>query len=93
MPQYGKRSGMRYGYFPFESVYFDTSTIIITLILIGRLLESRTKEKASMAVRKLLDLQPRMAKIIGEGGEGGVEVEVPIEYVKEGRRSIGYKAW
>ena len=79
---------MRYGYFPFESVYFDTSTIIITLILIGRLLESRTKEKASMAVRKLLDLQPRMAKIIGEGGEGGVEVEVPIEYVKEGEALV-----
>jgi P-type Cu+ transporter len=69
------------GYFPFESVYFDTSTIIITLILIGRLLESRTKEKASLAVRKLLDLQPRKAKIIGEGG---VEVEVPIEQVQAG---------
>jgi Cu+-exporting ATPase len=69
------------GYFPFESVYFDTSTIIITLILIGRLLESRTKEKASLAVRKLLDLQPRMAKVIREGG---VEVEVPIEQVQEG---------
>ncbi|MFL6506414.1 MAG: HAD-IC family P-type ATPase, partial [Nitrososphaeraceae archaeon] len=69
------------GYFPFESVYFDTSTIIITLILIGRLLESRTKEKASLAVRKLLDLQPRMAKIIREDG---VEVEVPIEQIQEG---------
>src|ERR671930_847269 len=69
------------GYFPFTSVYFETAAIIITLILIGRLLETRTKEKASNAVRKLLDLQPRMAKIIAEGG---VEVEVPIEQVKEG---------
>ncbi|MCD6037733.1 MAG: copA 2 [Nitrososphaeraceae archaeon] len=44
------------GYFPFESVYFETAAIIITLILVGRLLETRTKEKASNAVRKLLDL-------------------------------------
>ena len=70
------------GYFPFESVYFETAAIIITLILIGRLLETRTKEKASSAVRKLLDLQPKMAKVIRN--EGGVEEDVPIEEVQEG---------
>jgi Cu+-exporting ATPase len=58
------------GYFPFESVYFETAAIIITLILVGRLLETRTKEKASSAVRKLMDLQPRMAKVIREGNRG-----------------------
>jgi P-type Cu+ transporter len=58
------------GYFPFASVYFETAAIIITLILIGRLLETRTKEKASSAVRKLMDLQPRMAKVIREGKRG-----------------------
>ena len=58
-------------------------TILITLILIGRLLETRTKEKASDAVRKLLDLQPKMAKVIREGEE--VEVEIPIEQVQEGQ--------
>jgi Cu+-exporting ATPase len=68
-------------YFPFESVYFETAAIIITLILIGRLLETRTKEKASDAVRKLLDLQPKMAKVIRKGG---IEEEVPIEQVQEG---------
>jgi P-type Cu+ transporter len=73
------------GYFPFKSVYFETAAIIITLILIGRLLETRTKEKASGAVRKLLDLQPRMAKVIREGG---MEIEVPIEQVKEGEVMI-----
>jgi P-type Cu+ transporter len=75
------------GYFPFKSVYFETAAIIITLILIGRLLETRTKEKASNAVRKLLDLQPRMAKVIREGrGErgGGMEVEIPIEQIQQG---------
>ena len=69
------------GIFPFEEVYFETAAIIITLILIGRLLETRTKEKASSAVRKLLDLQPRMARIIKEDGR---EEEVPVEQVQEG---------
>src|SRR5215204_3003463 len=74
------------GSFPFESVYFETAAIIITLILIGRLLETRTKEKASSAVRKLLDLQPRMARIIRRNGEEEQEKEeeVPIEQVQEG---------
>jgi len=72
------------GYFPFESVYFETAAIIITLILIGRLLETRTKEKASDALRKLLDLQPKMANVI----RGGVEIEIPIEQVQEGEVMI-----
>ena len=72
------------GYFPFESVYFETAAIIITLILIGRLLETRTKEKASDAVRKLLDLQPKMAKVIRRKGNEEVELEIPIEQVKGG---------
>jgi Cu+-exporting ATPase len=61
------------GYFPFTAVYFETAAIIITLILVGRLLETKTKEKASDAVRKLLDLKPRTARIlrlvINEGNE------------------------
>jgi Cu+-exporting ATPase len=70
------------GYFPFESVYFETAAIIITLILVGRLLETRTKEKASYAVRKLLDLQPKMARVIRNNQVK--EVEIPIEQVEEG---------
>jgi Cu+-exporting ATPase len=66
-------------YFPFTSVYFETAAIIITLILIGRLLETRTKEKASHAVRKLLNLQPKMAKILKQTGGDTEEVEIPIE--------------
>lgn len=68
------------GLFPFEGVYFETAAIIITLILIGRLLETRTKEKASNAVRKLLDLQPRLARVIKDGREE----EIPVEQVQEG---------
>src|ERR1041385_2498413 len=66
-------------YFPFTSVYFETAAIIITLILIGRLLETQTKERASNAVRKLLDIQPKMAKIL----RNGTEIALPIEQVKE----------
>ena len=76
-------------YFPFDSVYFETSAVIITLILVGKLLEIRTKEKASHAVRKLLDLQPRMAKVIrpiknSSGQTLEEEIQIPIEEVKEG---------
>src|SRR5437867_2481272 len=74
--------------FPFKSVYFETAAVIITLILIGKLLETRTKEKASDAVRKLLDLQPRKAKVLRTtrnpfGQILEVETEIPIEEIKE----------
>lgn len=72
------------GSFPYEGVYFETAAIIITLILTGRLLESRTKEKASQAVRKLLDLQPRMARVIRKEAGISNEVEIPIEQVQQG---------
>jgi Cu+-exporting ATPase len=76
-------------FFPFKSVYFETAAVIITLILIGRLLETRTKEKASAAVRKLLDLQPRTAKVLRptKNPSGQIlqeETEIPIEEIKEG---------
>jgi P-type Cu+ transporter len=51
-------------YFPFTSVYFEIAAIIITLILTGRLLETKTKDNASNAVRKLLNLKPRTARVI-----------------------------
>ena len=64
--------------FPFTKVYFETAAMIIVLILIGRLLEHRTKAKASKAVRKLLDLKPRMAHLLKDGQE----TEIPVEKVK-----------
>jgi P-type Cu+ transporter len=80
-------------YFPFDSVYFETSAVIITLILVGKLLETRTKEKASHGVRKLLDLQPRMAKVLrpsknSSGQTLEEEIEIPIEEIKEGDKLI-----
>ena len=75
-------------FFPFKSVYFETAAVIITLILIGKLLETRTKEKASDAVRKLLDLQPRKAKVLRttKSPSGQIleeETGIPIEEIKE----------
>jgi Cu+-exporting ATPase len=63
--------------FPAGGIYFDTAAVIITLILLGNLLELTSKGRASQAVRKLLDLQPRMAHIIRDG----VEIEIPVESV------------
>jgi Cu+-exporting ATPase len=63
-----------------REVYFDTAALIISLILVGKLLEDTAKGKASEAVRKLMDLQPTMAKVIREGKE----VEIPVEKVQKG---------
>nr|MBI3613714.1 heavy metal translocating P-type ATPase [Nitrospirota bacterium] len=57
------------------AVYFDTSATIVTLILIGRLLEMRAKGRASEAIRKLAGLQPRRARIIRNGREEEIAIE------------------
>ncbi len=62
----------------FKEVYFETAAIIILLILVGRMLEHRTKTKASKALRNLLDLKPILAHVIKEGSE----IEVPVEKVE-----------
>ncbi len=66
--------------FPGEKVYFDTAALIIALILLGKLLEDLAKGKASEAIRRLMDLQPRMATVVRDGEE----VEVPVELVEVG---------
>jgi len=65
-------------FFPSSGTYFETSGIIITLILTGNLLEHLTKQRASESVRKLLELQPTMARVLRNGSE----VEIPIEDVQ-----------
>jgi len=61
-------------------VYFDSAAMIITLILLGRLLEARAKGRASGAIEKLLGLQARVAHVIRDGSE----VDVPLESVEVG---------
>ena len=62
------------------ATYFDTSTAIIGLVLLGRYLEARAKGKASDAIRALVGLQPRTAIVRRDGDE----VEVSIEEVRPG---------
>ena len=61
-------------------VYFDTSAVIITLILFGRTLEARAKGHTSEAIRKLIGLQPKSARVIRDG----VEQDIPIRDVQAG---------
>jgi len=61
-------------------VYFDASMLIIALIRTGNLIEEWTKDKASDAVRKLMDLRPDKARVIKEG----IETMLPVEEVDAG---------
>ncbi|SPD72095.1 Copper-exporting P-type ATPase A [uncultured Desulfobacterium sp.] len=59
-------------------VYFETSAVIITLIRLGKMLETGTKGRTGGAIRSLIGLRPKKAAII----ENGIEREVPIVEVK-----------
>ena len=61
-------------------VYFDTTTVIITLILLGRWLEARAKSKTGFAIKKLIELQPNTALV----KEHNVEIEKNIDELKVG---------
>ncbi len=61
-------------------IYFDTSAIIITLILLGRYLELLAKGRASEAIKKLMKLSTKTGRVIRDGKEQ----EIPIEEVKVG---------
>lgn len=62
------------------AVYYDASTTIIALILLGRFLEARAKGRTSEAIRRLMDLQAREARVLRDG----VEESVPVEEVRVG---------
>ncbi len=62
------------------AVYFDTAAVIITLILLGRLLEAIAKGRTSEAIKRLMGLQARTARIIRDG----VETDIPVEDVRIG---------
>jgi len=61
-------------------VYFETAAVIITLIKLGKYLEARAKGRTSEAIKKLMGLRARAARII----RGGQEMEVPVEEVRVG---------
>ncbi|NEQ20195.1 MAG: copper-translocating P-type ATPase, partial [Microcoleus sp. SIO2G3] len=62
------------------AVYYETAAIVITLILLGRLFESRAKGQTSEAIRKIIGLQAKTARLI----RNGKEVDVPLQEVQVG---------
>ena len=67
-----------------EPMYFDSSAFIITLILTGRLLEARAKGQTGAAIKALIGLQPRTARVVRDG----VETDVPVAEVLVGDRLV-----
>ncbi|MEX0712140.1 MAG: heavy metal translocating P-type ATPase, partial [Pirellulales bacterium] len=62
------------------SAYYEVAAIIITLILMGRLLEARARSRASGAIKALIGLKPKVARVEREGVDG----DLPIEQVRVG---------
>ena len=63
-----------------RGVYFETTGVILTLIMLGRLIETRAKAGTGQAIRELLGLQARTARVV----RGGTEAEIPVEQVVVG---------
>ena len=61
-------------------LYFETSAVIITLIVTGKLLEARAKGRTSEAIKKLIGLQPKTARVV----RGGQELDIPVAEVVMG---------
>lgn len=69
---------------PSGANYYETAAMIITLILVGKFLETRAKGRTSEAVKKLVGLQPKNAHILRDGSE----IEIPIEKVQVGDQIV-----
>ena len=98
LPGFFRKAGIE------PEVYFDTSAAIIVLILFGRMLEARAKGRTSEAIRRLMGLRPRTARVLGPDGERDVAIDdvrvgdilvvrpgerIPVDgAVLEGRSSI-----
>ena len=62
---------------PGEHLYFETSSLLITFVLLGKYLEEKAKHKSSSAIRNLLELKPKTALVIRDY----IESEIPIENI------------
>jgi P-type Cu+ transporter len=73
-----------YNTFPipiWHNIYYDAAAVVVTFILLGKYLELKTKGKTGSIIKKILELQPKTARIKKETGE---EVEIPIEHIWPG---------
>jgi P-type Cu+ transporter len=64
------------------ALYFEAAAVIVTLVLVGQVLELRARAATGHALRALLDLAPKTARRIADGGEH----DVPLEHVQPGDR-------
>jgi Cu+-exporting ATPase len=69
-----------------QHVYFETSAVIITLIKLGKLLEARAKGRTGEAIRRLMGLRPKTARVVRADWDSpqGAEADVPVEQVRVG---------
>ncbi len=65
-------------------LYFESAGMILTLITLGKFLETRSKGKTSEAITRLMDLAPKTASVLRDGQE----VEIPVEEVRVGDRIV-----
>ncbi|MGI0003923.1 MAG: heavy metal translocating P-type ATPase, partial [Candidatus Nitrosotenuis sp.] len=72
-----------YNTFPtpmWHNIYYDAGSIVIVFIVLGKYLENKTKGRTSSIIKKMLQLQPKTAKV----KKDGTEQEIPIEQIKTG---------
>jgi Cu+-exporting ATPase len=67
-------------YFGMKNIYFEASAVIITLVLLGRYLETLAKGKTSKAIRTLIQLKPKTARVLRDG----TEINLPVAEVLAG---------
>ncbi|HEY6988581.1 MAG TPA: heavy metal translocating P-type ATPase [Bryobacteraceae bacterium] len=65
------------------ALYFEPAAVIVTLVLLGQVLELRARSRTSGAIRELLGLAPKFARLVRANGQ---EEDVPLEHVKPGDR-------
>jgi P-type Cu+ transporter len=85
-PQLFPESLRRMGGYP--DVYFEAAAAITTLVLLGQVMELRARSRTRAAIRALLDLSPKTARLLSAAGPGGevTEKDIPLEHVKPGDR-------
>ncbi|QDQ87405.1 copper-translocating P-type ATPase [Alcaligenaceae bacterium SJ-26] len=59
-------------------VYFEAAAVIVTLILLGRLLEARAKGRTGAAIKRLIGLQPRTARVLRDGQEQDIDIALVL---------------
>jgi Cu+-exporting ATPase len=64
-----------------DNMYYDAAAVVVTFILLGKYMELKTKGKTSSIIRKMLELQPKTARIRRDNGE---ETEIPIQLLQPG---------